>query len=244
MRNLRISVIVTCLTVIGTAGCGSDTGGGQAGAGGSGGVGGAGGAGGGGDACAGQACGDACTTCPEGAPCACNAEGACVGEALAVCSPCPATPPTDGEACAPAGLVCETEEGIIIVCRSRTTCTANGWLTTAPGCSIDPAPDPACPAAQPSGTCDKTVNKELCKYGDPFCGCSDCLGGGPCGGQAEWVCAAPPSAPCPAIAPKLGAVCADDGLSCVYGTCYLGGTSGGRTCEGGIWTEDILPCPQ
>ncbi|NUQ75200.1 MAG: hypothetical protein HUU21_16745, partial [Polyangiaceae bacterium] len=205
-----------------------------------------GGAGGGADACAGKACGDPCTTCPEGAPCmpqACNAEGVCVEEALATCSPCPTAQPTDGDACPKVGLVCETEEGIVVVCRSRTTCTANGWQTIAPGCSSTPAPDPTCPASEPSGMCDVKVDPGLCELGDTFCGCSDCLGG-PCGGQAEWVCATPPSAPCPAIAPKLGSVCDNDGLACVYGACALGGTSGGRTCEGGIWTEDIVACPQ
>ncbi|MCK6590074.1 MAG: hypothetical protein L6Q76_21085, partial [Polyangiaceae bacterium] len=102
MRNLLISLFVSCLTAIGALGCGSDTdgsGSGQAGSGGSG-SGGAGGAGGGADACAGKACGDPCTTCPEGAPCmpqACNAEGVCVEEALATCSPCPTAQPTDGD---------------------------------------------------------------------------------------------------------------------------------------------------
>lgn len=231
----------------GTGGDGGDGGSGASGgAGGAGGSGGSGGTGGGGDPCAGKACGDPCTTCPEGAPCmpqACDASGACIDEESVVCSACPSSPPPDGEACPQVGLVCETDEGIVVVCRSRTTCTADGWETLAPGCSSDPPEDPGCPATAPSGTCDAAADPGLCEYGESFCGCTNCLGG-PCGGQAEWVCAQPPAAPCPAVAPKLGAPCAEAGLKCVYGACPLGGTSGGRTCLDGVWTEDIIACPQ
>ena len=141
------------------------------------------------------------------------------------------------------GLVCEVDEGIVIVCRARAQCTVKGWQTQAPGCSSEPLVDPGCPAAQPSSNCDVAVDPALCVYGTAFCGCTNCLGG-PCGGQAEWVCAAPPAAPCPEIAPKLGAACEAEGTACVYGACPLGGTSGGRTCLGGVWTEDIVACPQ
>ncbi|HZF54419.1 MAG TPA: hypothetical protein VE093_37490 [Polyangiaceae bacterium] len=250
MRDFIIPVIFSCLTLLGASGCGSDTngtGGAEGGAGGGGGGGGAGGAGGGSaDPCEGRACGEACSTCPEGAPCmpqACNSEGICVEEALAVCSACPTTPPPDGEACSPVGLVCEMEAGVVLACRTRTNCMDTGWKTFPPGCLSDPPTDPACPASEPSGDCDVMADPSLCVLAEnTLVGCSNCLGG-PCGGPAEWVIAAPPVSPCPALAPKLGAGCADEGLSCVYGSCALGGTSGGRTCLGAIWTEDIIPCP-
>jgi hypothetical protein len=179
-------------------------------------------------------------------PQACNAEGQCVEEMLATCGACPATTPDDGTACDPLGLICETEDGIVLVCRERTTCTANGWMKNVTGCSSYPKPNPACPAAPPAGQCDAipdpTADPSLCEIGDTFCGCSNCLGG-PCGDQGEWVCAAPPMLPCPIIAPKLGAPCTEETLKCVYGACPLGGTTGGRTCTSGVWTEDIVPCP-
>src|SRR5262245_35146437 len=101
MRHPIISflVAVILLALFTAAGCGGDSSSG-AGSNGTGGSGGSGGAGGSSDPCAGHTCGDPCSTCPEGAPCmpqACNADGACVEESLAVCSPCPSAPPTDGD---------------------------------------------------------------------------------------------------------------------------------------------------
>lgn len=253
MRDVfRGSVFLTLfLTAVVLTGCdgndgGSGGSGGSGASGGGGASGGSGGTGGAGDPCAGKMCGDPCSTCPDGAPCmpqACDASGTCVSEEDVVCGGCPTEPPPDGTACAQVGLVCETEEGVILVCRSRTTCTADGWQTIAPGCSSEPIVDPNCPAAVPSGNCDVMADPSLCLYPETFCGCSNCLGG-PCGGDAQWVCAMPPAAPCPELAPKLGAPCADEGQSCVYGACPLGGTSGGRTCLNGVWTEDIVACPE
>ena len=252
MITRALSLGFLLVSMISMAGCddgGSGGAGGSGGSGGSGGAGGSGGSGGsgGGDPCGGKACGDPCTTCPEGAPCmpmACDAGGACVSEEDVVCATaCPTTQPADGDPCPAVGIACELDEGIVIVCRARTQCTPDGWLTVAPGCSSDPLPDAGCPATEPTGACDVAVDPGLCTYGDGFCGCSDCLGG-PCGGQAEWRCAEPPAAPCPAIAPKLGAPCSEEGLECLYGSCPLGGTSGGRTCSLGMWVEEIVACPE
>jgi hypothetical protein len=251
MHRHAILLAASLLALFTAAGCGSDTtsttdgtGGGVAGTSGSG------GAGGSGDPCAGHACGDPCTTCPEGAPCmpqACNAEGQCVDQQSATCGACPTAAPDDGTMCEPVGLVCETEDGIVLVCRERVTCTMDGWKKLVTGCKSDPEANPACPNTPPAGACDAiadpTADPSLCEFSDTFCGCSNCLGG-PCGGQGEWVCAEAPKAPCPAIAPKLGAPCTEDALKCVYGACPLGGTTGGRTCTGGLWTEDIVQCPQ
>lgn len=234
------------------AGCDGNGGGdGGAGGGGADGGGGAGGGGAGGmagDPCEGKACGDACTSCPEGAPClpqACDASGACVDAVSVVCALCPDTAPPDGDPCPEVGLVCETDEGVVLVCRSRSICKAEGWETIAPGCSSEPPVDPACPAQAPAagGDCDVMADPSLCVYGDGFCGCSNCLGG-PCGGQAQWVCSEPPAPPCPAVAPKLGAPCADEGAQCEYGVCAIGGTSDGRACVGGVWTSFVIPCPE
>lgn len=241
------ALVALLFAAIAQAGCGDGGSGGSGGTGGSGGSGGSGGAGGGGDPCAGKQCGDPCSTCPDGAPCqpqACDKDGQCVGEVDVVCSTkCPAEAPADGDPCPEVGLACEVDSGVVLVCRARVQCTQNGWLSVAPGCSSDPIPDPDCPASEPSGDCDVAMDPGLCTFGDTLCGCSDCLGG-PCGGQAQWVCAAPPDPPCPPVAPKLGADCTEEGLSCVYGACPLGGTSGGRTCSEGAWVEDIVACPE
>ena len=240
------ALVALLFAAVTQGGCGDGGSGGSGGTGGSGGDGGSGGAG-GGDPCAGKQCGDPCTTCPEGAPCqpqACNKDGQCVGEVDAVCSTkCPAEAPADGDPCPQVGLACEVDGGIVLACRARVQCTQNGWLSVAPGCSSEPIPDPDCPASEPSGDCDGAMDPGLCAYGDGFCGCSSCPDG-PCGEQAQWVCASPPEPPCPPVAPKLGADCAQDGLKCLYGSCALGGTVGGRACFDGAWTEDIIACPE
>lgn len=242
MRPHTISFVASLILLL-AAGCGSDTDS-AGGPGGTSGSGGSGGAGGGGDPCAGLACGDACDACPDGTcmPQACNAEGQCVEAQLAACGACPAALPKKGDACDVVGLVCDINADIRLSCRLRATCGATGWEPLDPGCMSFPADDPKCPDAQPSGACDVMTDAKLCVYGEPFCGCTECAGGGPCGGKGEWVCALPPSPPCPPIAPKLGSPCTEDKLACVYGACALG-TAGGRTCEGGVWTEDIVNCP-
>ena len=45
------------------------------------------------------------------------------------------------------------------------------------------------------------------------------------------------------IAARLGQPCADEGLTCVYGSCALGAVSGGRRCQDGIWIEEGIACP-
>jgi hypothetical protein len=195
------------------------------------------------DPCAGKSCGDPCTSCPDQAPCAqqaCDMDGQCV-VAPVQCGGCPSEPPPDGAACSPPGLFCEVEGGIIVECRATATCTTDGWLNQAPGCSSTPPPDPKCPMMEPSGACDVATDPSLCVYGDDVCGCSDCLGG-PCGGQAEWVCVTPPRQPCPATPPKIGNPCPDEGASCIYGSCSLTYLAG-RVCQGGLWADDGVACP-
>lgn len=227
----------------GAASGGSDPAGGSSGSSASSGSGGSAGSA---DPCAGKACGDPCDACGPDADCdvqACDASGACVFKDKLVCGLCPATAPDDGAPCPKVNLVCELEDGPVLVCRARLTCTMNGWLTTAPGCSSEVTPDPKCPATAPMGACDTMTEPGLCELGDTLCGCSDCLGG-PCGGAAMWVCSQKPAAPCPATAPKLGTPCDADMLHCDYGACPLGGTPGGRICSEGLWTEQITACPE
>ncbi|MFO0551992.1 MAG: hypothetical protein U0271_26640 [Polyangiaceae bacterium] len=197
--------------------------------------------------CDGKSCGDPCSTCPPQAPCqqeACNSAGECVGAEQAVCSACPETAPVDGDACPSVGLVCEVEDGVVAVCRARATCTANGWVNEAPGCDPNPSQDPNCPQSPPTGNCDGAVDPALCVYTEStLCGCTDCVGGGPCGGQPEWFCAAPPEPPCPAVAPRLGDGCADEGISCYYGACSISPTLAGRKCQTGLWVDDPVGCP-
>lgn len=196
--------------------------------------------------CDGKVCGDPCSTCPEGAPCqqeACNANGECVGAEEAVCGSCPTEIPAEGSACPSIDLVCEMDDGPIVECRTRVTCTASGWTVAAPNCIPDPPPDPACPPAEPMGNCTVGTDPALCIYDtSTLCGCSDCLGG-PCGGQAQWICSPAPEAPCPATAPQLGEPCIDEMLSCVYGSCAVAQVLAGRLCQDGVWVDAPVPCP-
>jgi len=237
-KRLVASLVLFC-----AAGCGSTVTDGAGGAGGGGGGSTAISAGDVMDPCAGKSCGDVCSTCPSPAPCAaqtCNADGQCVSDEVN-CGGCPSSPPPDGSACDPPGLFCEVDDGPVVQCRATATCTNDGWLNQAPGCTSTPPPDPTCPGMEPSGACDTSKDPSLCLYGDDVCGCSDCLGG-PCGGNAAWVCASAPPAPCPATAPKIGQLCSIEGTSCVYGSCALT-VLAGRKCVQGSWVDDGVACP-
>jgi hypothetical protein len=204
------------------------------------------GAGGGVDTqCENVACGEPCSVCKE-PPCnqqVCDGLGTCRDALDVTCSPCEAAPPPDGNACEYSGLACEYDEGLVVACRVRSTCTPSGWSTVDPGCSSSPAQDPACPPATPSGNCNEAADPAICIYGDIVCGCTNCLGG-PCGGQAQWVCGAVPASPCPPVAPKLGEPCyVGAGTMCTYGDCAVGGTSAGRLCQNGFWLDEPINCP-
>jgi hypothetical protein len=245
LRHRTSLPLVSLLLALFTSACGAsvtdETGGsGGAGAGASGGGGGQPGP------CDGASCGDSCTTCPEGAPCipqACDALGECVSEAEVVCTQCPTEVPPEGGACPALSLVCELDDGVVVSCRTRVTCTDAGWSVQSPNCPSDPPPDPNCPPSPPQGDCAVATDPGLCAYDEStLCGCSDCLGG-PCGGQAQWVCAPAPEPPCPAIAPRLGDPCADEALICQYGSCAIGQVLAGRRCDGGLWIDEGIPCP-
>jgi hypothetical protein len=158
---------------------------------------------------------------------------------------CPPTEPVDGSQCDPehVGLSCEYDEGPVVICRGYYTCGGGTWAGLFPGCSSEVPAAANCPAEPPSGTCTLPEGLELCTYADgTHCGCSNCLGG-PCGGPAEWVCAPPPGGGCPATAPNFGQPCSTEGLQCSYGSCALG-TQGQRNCQGGIWLNAGVPCPE
>lgn len=219
--------------------------GGQGGTGGGGGSAGQGGSG--GDPCT---CGASCTVCyggPDG-PCAqgvCYESGECLEEGIVPpnCGPCPNQLPAQGAPCAGAAA-CEYDGGPIVPCRQRAYCDGGAWQLLIPNCVPEFIEPPGCPAAEPSpgAACDVMVDPYLCLWDTTFCGCTDCLGGGPCGGTAEWVCASPEPG-CPPEAPLLGKPCSSEGQACDYGSCSLGSIYAGRTCQGGIWVESTAPCP-
>lgn len=153
---------------------------------------------------------------------------------------CPATQPFSG-ACAPVGLECGYGDDPRPGCRPVAKCTASGWSSGVGACP--PPPTTTCPTtiADAEGkVC--TVVGAFCAYGDRVCGCGNCFGG-PCGGDAKWVCDPKNDDPsCPSKLPNLGTPCAKEGAKCVYGTCAAGNIAG-RVCKGGFYRDEPMACP-
>jgi hypothetical protein len=120
-------------------------------------------------------------------------------------------------------------------------CTASGWVSGIGACP--PPPTDKCPAtlADAEGKACSVVGA-FCAYGDRVCGCGNCFGG-PCGGDAKWVCDPKNDDPsCPSKLPNLGVPCTKEGAKCVYGTCAAGNIAG-RVCKGGFYRDEPMACP-
>lgn len=190
-------------------------------------------------------CVSACTShpnLPDGSGSSDSANGGSgdgAHDAATLAGPCPTKQPDNAAKtpCPSEGLQCEYGADPRPACRTVATCGANHtWQVPIYG---------AC-AAIPPATCPQTrdiaagakcnVEGAFCRY-DGFepCECTNCNKGGPdaaCLGEATWHCPAPhPDARCPAVMPRLGEPCAQDGQVCKY-TC---GGAGGRVCHNGVW---------
>ncbi|GAB5544545.1 MAG: hypothetical protein SangKO_043050 [Sandaracinaceae bacterium] len=155
--------------------------------------------------------------------------------------PCPGALPSAGASCGMPGLVCTYGDDPRLACRDRAECTDAGWTVEMPDCA--PLDMSACPPEMPGAvdTCDGMVGA-YCEYGETACGCTNCFGG-PCGGTAMWDCTMPPpDSRCPRRTPNAGDYCAEEGLTCDYGTCTLG-TQASLTCTDGAWRSTDIPCP-
>lgn len=171
-----------------------------------------------------------------------STSGTSTGAGTGGAQACPPTPPAAQGQCTPVGLDCEYGSDPRPACRTHYRCmTVDGpgtWVATAPTCP--PVPGGTCPATPAAtGTCDP--NGLLCAYlTGAECDCTDCPAA--CGMTPTWQCTPPPAAGCPGKAPNSGQACTSAGLSCQYGTCG-GATVMLRVCQGGVWTDQAVPCP-
>lgn len=187
---------------------------------------------------------DCAPTTPTGYQAVCNPNsGHC--EAAPIAPPgdlCPGSQPFDGQGCAGLeGKVCEYGNDIRIYCRSNSYCTNGVWASTETGCP--PIDTTGCPANTPASgdLCDLMLDGDICVYGETSCVCSSCLGG-PCSNTPLFGCGSPPSAPCPNVAPNYGQPCDQEGISCSYG--YMCTSTGAtRVCQGGVWVDEGVACP-
>ncbi len=137
-------------------------------------------------------------------------------------------------------------------CDTVATCTKFLWSVAAPtgtGCTTPLGS--GCPAtfvvAAQGGAC--TDSGLVCDYPNGRCDCApSLLGGGPImliDGSLpadHWVCQDPTTTGCPLPRPPLGKFCAQPGLECDYGSCYVEGGST-EVCQGGVWQAASVACP-
>ncbi len=158
---------------------------------------------------------------------AAEATDAGVSDGFGSGSPCPASVPATGGACAPVGLACEYGDAIQIGCDTVSTCAAAGWqVQSAATCSSSQPDGGTCPATiadVPNGVAC-TPSGQTCEYPTGLCYCTIDHTGAP----LIWTCF--PQTGCPSPRPRLGDVCATDGQQCDYSTC---GSS--IRCSQGTW---------
>ena len=155
---------------------------------------------------------------------------------------CPLSPPSQGAACSPDGLVCGYGDDPRPQCRPRATCMNGSFQLALTGCP--PRPTETCPAtavAANGQTC--TTQGAYCTYsGGAVCACSGCLNG-PCSASETWHCDAPPAtAGCPRSVPNLGTPCAVPNLVCQYGSCAAADNAQ-RKCLNYVWIDEPVMCP-
>jgi hypothetical protein len=114
--------------------------------------------------------------------------------------------------------------------------------TTADAATSNPASCPATYAALEAARspCASSVG---CAYPEGYCTCY-----GACGGvkpdpneptpASSWACS-PPREGCPVGLPAAGTACADEGHTCLFGSCCVQLV----TCRSGLWTVGALMCP-
>lgn len=166
-------------------------------------------------------------------------------------SPCPTTEPSEGAPCARDALECEYGSDPRRECRALAACSGATWHIQR--LSADGAAPPWC-ASVPPATCPATLDAAsgqrcsaqgaVCTYGGLVCECTNCrafpVGG--CFGDPAWQCdRQPPAAGCPSASPRIGDVCAREGLDCLYG---CNSPNGAVACRGGVWQRGSFNnCP-
>jgi hypothetical protein len=153
---------------------------------------------------------------------------------------CPATLPSATASCSPLGITCEYGTDPLPDCDTLATCLVTRWSIQAPTCTPAPQPPGGCPAAAsgiPVGATCTPAGAE-CDFADGTkCGCTLSPSGE---GPATWGCAAPPSPPCPAVRPRIGAPCTvPKEQVCTYGNCLT--TMVQIACVRGTWGDPSTP---
>jgi len=158
---------------------------------------------------------------------------------------CPRRAPTTGERCARTRLTCEYGDDWNPSCNTIASCWAGGPLdgtwqvqpSEDDGCPTPPDLSAGCPAVLPGGECaESDASLGLCVYGESRCVCNP-FSFGPGEIMYSWQCQAGPlEDSCPARRPRIGSACTDDGRSCTYAVCGVGG---GTYCTDGAWSQAI-----
>jgi hypothetical protein len=155
-------------------------------------------------------------------------------------SPCPVSLPGASASCAPVGIVCEYGTDPLPDCDTLATCLGTRWSIKPPTCTPAPQPSGGCPATMSGIPQDATCTPAgaECDFADGTkCGCALSPSGE---GPATWGCAAPPSSPCPAVRPRLGAPCTvPKEQVCTYGDCVT--TMVQVACVRGYWGDPSTP---
>jgi hypothetical protein len=172
---------------------------------------------------------------------------------------CPAAAPANGAPCSTnpnPNLECEYGNdwdircNHLFVCMTLGSSTQGSWadigiITEPPiGPAHCPTPTglaPGCPATHALATGQCTAHEAACAFAEGMCVCAQhdpagSLDGGP--GPYEWTCATPDPR-CPAVRPRSGSACTQEGLTCDYTICADYGGSFYCTAEG-VWNAESL----
>jgi hypothetical protein len=165
---------------------------------------------------------------------------------------CPARPGIAGTPCDPLGgaaAKCEYGGDAYGQCTTLVYCaadTAGGPFTLRvnvpqPGCGTNPA---ACPSTfdglVDGAACPLQSVGDSCTYAAGRCGCGPCIADG--GWQSRWKCLRWSEAGenCPAVRPRIGSACSQEGQVCDWGKCCSGVSLGAsEQCQRGVWSAYV-----
>ncbi len=157
---------------------------------------------------------------------------------------CPDALPALGSPCtpthtaAPVPVACEYGDAWWdVACDTVVTCDG-GWTIATPAgtqCTPKPGRNPAsCPSSLGALPHACASGSPTCYYGTVTCFCQiEGLPYPPPDAGMFWSCDVPQGA-CPAVRPRLGAACSNDGL-----LCNTGGGLFGEECLGGFWQQAV-----
>ncbi len=161
-------------------------------------------------------------------------------------SRCPSTQPADGVPCTTA-ITCEYGTDPRRECRAVVYCDGTVWRVQP---EATPSEHPWCASPPPAAQCPATLDAAgscaapgaVCTVGGSFCECTPCVAFpvGTCTRPPVWQCNAAPAG-CPAVSPRLGDACANEGRRCEYGCNSPGGA---LQCTDGVWVRGTFEnCP-